>query len=432
MGRKRKEGRPGKLSALAFKRANKPGRYQDGGGLVLRVTDTGARSWLFRYELRGRERWMGLGSADTRTLAEARDLAREQRKLLADGVDPIDARERAEAAKRLEHARSITFNECAAAYIDAHKAGWRNAKHAAQWRATLDAYAAPTIGALPVADVDTGLVLKVLRPIWNEKPETATRVRGRLAAVLGWATAQGHRTGDNPARWRDHLAKLLPARTKVRRVVHHPALPYADVGAFLVELRKQGGTSARALEFLILTAARSGEVRGARWSELDPAPAPGADPAELRAQTWTVPPERIKAGKLHRVPLSPQAVAVLRRMLPLRDAKRGDWIFPGGKAGKPLSDAAMGAVLDRMGRSAIVPHGFRSTFRDWAAERTNFPRELAEAALAHQVGDETERAYQRGDLLEKRGRLMVAWAAYCDRAPAPAGTVVELQAAVRA
>jgi integrase len=352
---------------------------------------------------------MGLGALHTISLAQAREAAREARQLLREGIDPIEDRRAKEAARRLNAVETTTFRQAARSYMDAHEKGWRNAKHAAQWRSTLATYAYPTIGDLSVQAIDTGLVLKVLEPIWNEKPETAGRLRGRIEAVLDGAKARGHREGENPARWRGHLDKLLPARAKVRKVVHHPALPYDDLGAFMKGLRTQNGTAARGLEFLILTAARTGEVIGAKWDEVD-----------LGRHVWTVPADRMKAYKQHRVPLSPAAVAVLEAM---EDSKQSNFIFPGTRPGQPLSNLAFLKLLERMERGKLTVHGFRSTFRDWAAERTAYPRELAEMALAHAIADKVERAYRRGDLFERRARLMEDWAAHCAREGGPADVV---------
>jgi integrase len=294
----------------------------------------------------------------------------------------------------------MTFDACAAAYIDAHKSSWRNAKHRDQWPNTLNTYASPVFGSLPVQAVDVGLVMKALEPIWKIKSETASRLRGRIEAVLDWATVRGYRKGDNPARWRGHLDKLLPARSKVQKVEHHSALPYGGLADFVAVLRGQDGIAARALEFLILTATRTGEVIGARWDEVD-----------LGEKIWVVPAARMKAGREHRVPLSAVAAAILEEMKKIRE---GEFVFPGGKKGRPLSNMAMLAVLKRIGRSDLTAHGFRSSFRDWAAERTNFPREVAEMALAHTVGDKVEAAYRRGDLFQKRRQMMDGWARFCE------------------
>jgi integrase len=344
-------------------------------------------------------REMGLGPVHAIPLAEARKRAAECRRMRIDGIDPIEARSAERSGKKLETARAMTFDACAAAYIDAHKSAWRNAKHRDQWRNTLSSYASPIFGALPVQAVDVGLVMKALEPIWNSKPETASRLRGRIEAVLDWASVRGYRKGENPARWRGHLDKLLPARSKVRQVEHHAALPYADMPDFMLGLRGQEGIAARALEFLILTAARTGEVIAAQWGEFD-----------FTKKVWIVPAVRMKARREHRVPLADPAVDLLKHLHEIRES---DFILPGGKKGQPLSNMAMLALLKRMGRGELTAHGFRSSFRDWAAERTSFPREVAEMALAHTVGDKVEAAYRRGDLFAKRRQLMEAWARFC-------------------
>jgi len=319
--------------------------------------------------------------------------------------------------ERLEAAKAITFKQCAESYIKTHRAGWRNRKHAAQWEATLATYAEPIIGALPVQAVDTALVMKVLEqevrdaldkptaPLWTARPETASRLRGRMESILDWAKVRGHREGENPARWRGHLDKLLPARAKVRKVEHHAALPYDKLPDFTTVLRAQEGIAARALEFAILTAARTGEVIGARWGEID-----------IGEKLWTAPAMRMKAGKEHRLPLSARAVAILKEMKPLCQDGQNEadaFVFPGGKHGKPLSNMAFLMLLRRMKHDDLTAHGFRSTFRDWAAERTNFPSEVAEMALAHAVGDKVEAAYRRGDMFKRRRRMMTAWATFC-------------------
>jgi len=389
-----------KLTAVKVAKLNKTGRYGDGGGLWLQVSKWGTKAWQFRYMLHDRARQMGLGSIHTLSLAEAREKAREARALLLDGIDPIDARQGQRQQARAEAAKRITFREAAERYIAAHRAGWKNEKHGEQWTRTLATYAFPVIGNLAVADIDTSHVIKVLEPIWTKKTETASRVRGRMEAVLDWAKARHFRQGDNPARWRGHLDKLLPAKSKVRKVKHHGAMPYAEVPAFMADLRKQDSVSARALEFTILTAARTGETIGARWSEFD-----------LKAELWTVPADRIKAGRDHRVPLSDRCLEIIADM-PREDDGDGP-VFPGVRPGKGLSNMAMLELLRGMTDNGYTVHGFRSSFRDWCAEQTNYPREVAEAALAHIVGDQTEAAYRRGDALEKRRRLMAAWAGYC-------------------
>jgi len=349
--------------------------------------------------LDGRAREMGLGSYYDLTLAEARERARGLRKLVKEHrIDPIDDRRARRSAERIERAKVMTFRQCAEAYVAAHEAGWRNRKHAAQWPSTLSAFVYPHFGALPVQTVDTALVMKALEPIWLKKPETAGRVRGRIESVLDWAAARGYRGGENPARWRGHLENLLPKRSKVRQVEHHAALPYTELGAFMAELRQQTGVGAAALEFAILTATRTGEVLGARWGEIN-----------MAEQVWTIPAGRMKAAREHRVPLSDQVLRILERK---RQVPQGDYVFLGARAGRPLSNMAMTMTMRRMGRGDLTTHGFRSTFRDWAAERTNFSREVAEMALAHTVSDKVEAAYRRGDLFEKRRQLMAAWARY--------------------
>jgi integrase len=405
-----------RLNTAKLRTLTKPGTYGDGAGLYLQVRGPSQRSWVFRFKIGGQGHLMGLGAHPEVGLAEARDAATAARRAVRGGVNPIDQRkaERADVAAR---AGLNTFSEVAQAYIQSHGDGWRNAKHRAQWVNTLETYAAPIIGKLPVAQVDVGAVMRVLEPIWREKPETASRLRGRIEATLDYAAARGWRTGDNPARWRGHIQNLLPARAKLARVAHHPALPWREMGAFMAMLRDQDGAAALALEFVILTAARTSEVLGARWCEMD-----------IHAGVWSVPGERMKAGREHRVPLSPAALNVLGRaakLLATRD--KGDaFVFPGRSAGKGLSSMALLMLLRRSERGDLTSHGFRSSFRDWCAEATNYPRELAEAALAHVIRDKTEAAYQRGDLLEKRRRLMEDWAGFCARPAVPAGKVVAL------
>ena len=416
-----------------------PGRYGDGGGLYLLVKPPsakqaeigekdGGRFWLFRYRLTEKMREMGLGTAEGKgavTLKDARAKAAELSALVKSGVDPLVQREAEAAAEKAAaqaaQSRAKTFRDVAALYIAAHEAGWRNAKHRAQWASTLESYAYPHMGDLPVGDVETAHVMAALEPIWRTKPETATRLRGRIEAVVDYAKARGWRTGENPARWRGHVANMLPNRTKVQKVQHHAALPWRDISGFMDTLRGEGGLAARALELTILTAARSGEVLNARWSEFD-----------LSESVWTIPGNRMKAGHDHRVPLSEAALAALRTLLPLRDAKLGDWVFPGARLQRPLSNMAMEMLLRRMQRNDLTVHGFRSTFRDWTAEATAYSREVAEAALAHTVADKVEAAYRRGDLFEKRRRLMQDWAAFCDRPPADRNENVVASTSTRA
>lgn len=407
----------GKLTALKVDKARKAGLYGDGGGLYMRITPKGTKNWVYRFMLHGKARWMGMGALHTITLAEARTRVAEHRKQRFDGIDPIAARRAERQQASLDAASAITFKDCAARYIAAHKAGWRSEKHAAQWEATLATYAEPIIGSLSVQAIDTGLILRVLEPIWTAKPETASRLRGRIEAVLDWAKARGYRQGENPARWRGHLDYTLPATSKVRRVRHHAALPYEEIGDFVVALREQEGTAARALELAILTAARTGEVIGATWGEFD-----------LANKTWTVLGSRMKSGREHRVPLSDAALKVVKAMAPTGAEKTPDGVvFEGGKRGRPLSNMSLLMLLRRMKRDNLTAHGFRSSFRDWAAERTNFPSEVAEMALAHAIGDKVEAAYRRGDLFEKRRQLMEAWASCCARPTEPGGSVVQLR-----
>lgn len=387
------------LSALEVRNLSEPGTHFVGGvaGLVLKVKDTGAKSWVLRAIVGSKRRDYGLGGFPDVTLAAAREAARAARAKIKSGIDPIDEARQARSALKATQAAAITFQKAAEAYINAHKDGWRNEKHTKQWTATLTTYTYPAIGNLLVQDIGLPQVLAVLEPIWKTKTETASRLRGRIEQVLDWATARGYRNGLNPARWRGHLDKLLPKPSKVARVEHHDALPTSEVGTFMAALRKQEGIGAKALELVILTAARSGEVRGARWSEVD-----------LDNGLWVVPGHRMKAGKEHRVPLSDAAITLLRSIP--RHAET-DLIFVGAKGGQ-LSDMTLSAVIRRM-KAPCVPHGFRSTFRDWAAECTNYPSEMAEMALAHTISDKVEAAYRRGDLFEKRRKMMADWASLC-------------------
>jgi integrase len=389
--------------------------YADGGGLYLRVshpvkkagTKGGTRSWMLRYTLHGRQRYLGLGAYPDFSLADARARARDARKLLADGIDPIAEKAKKRAAALAEAARRITFREAAEAYIADKRSGWRSGKHSDQWGNTLRDYAFPIIGNLPVGEIDTGLVTKILRPIWKTKNTTASRLRGRIESVLAWSIAQGHRSGPNPAAWRGHLSEILPRPSDVHDTRHHAALDYVEVAKFVTDVRNQGGIGSRALELTILTATRTGEAIGARWSEID-----------LAAKLWTIPPERLKTGKKvkkpHRVPLSPPAVALLQG---LRNFAPEDavFVFPGLKPGAPLSNGALLMLLERMGRGDITTHGFRASFRNWAGAQTSFPREVVETCLGHLVGDATERAYWRDDMLDRRRKVMDAWGAFCDR-----------------
>ncbi len=387
------------LSAIEVGRLTTPGYHRVGGvtGLILQVVETGARSWILSVTVGGKRREIGLGGYPTVTLAGAKEAARIARIKIKDGIDPVqDARARRSelAAAR---AAAMPFREAAAAYIAAHETGWKNAKHAAQWGATLETYAFPIIGKIVVADIETSHVMRVLEPIWTTKTETASRLRGRIESILGWATVRGYRKGDNPARWRGHLDTLLPARGKVQKVEHHAALSYKELSGFILALQKQAGMGARCLEFVILTAARSGEARGATWAEID-----------LDAAVWTIPATRMKAEKEHRIPLSDSALAILTALPRMAGT---DLVFPNTK-NAPLSDMTLTAVLRRMAVD-VTAHGFRSTFRDWAGETTAYPREVIEHALAHQLKDKAEAAYARGSLFDKRRRLMGDWAKFC-------------------
>lgn len=385
-----------RLTDLKVKALKDEGLHPDGDGLYLRVTETGTKSWVFRFKFGGKLRGMGLGKYPNVPLSAARELAAKNYVLVKSGVDPIAQRKQLEApaAKHI-----VTFAEAAERYIAAHQKSWRNPKHRQQWANTLAEYAGPVIGAKDVAEVNTDDILRILEPIWTEKAETATRVRGRMENVLDWAKVRELRSGENPARWRGHLSHLLPARNKAKTVRHHPALPWREIPEFMAKLRANACLSARALEFTILTVARTGESIDAQWPEVD-----------IRERVWTVPKERMKAGREHRVPLTDAAANILAE-LPHRVGN--PHLFPGGQF-RPLSKWAMLELVRGM-RPGLTVHGFRSTFRDWAAEMTAFPRELAEATLAHITGSATERAYQRGDLFEKRRKLMQAWAEFCAR-----------------
>jgi len=402
-----------KLGALEVSRLTKPGTHAVGEvpGLILQVLPSGARTWVLRRLVGKHRRELGLGGYPAVTLAAARERARALRAEIAAGVDPIEQRRAARSALLATQAAAVTFKDCAERYIKAHEAGWRNAKHAQQWTNTLTQHAYPVMGALLVRDVELSHVMRVLEPIWGTTNETAVRLRGRVELVLDWATVRGFREGTNPARWRGHLDKLLPKPSKVNNREHFAALPLADMGAFMLKLRAAEGMGARALEFAILTAARSGEVRGARMVEID-----------REAKVWIVPGARMKAGKDHRVPLTDAALQVLDAVATMPRVGDPDLIFQAPRGGL-LSDMTLTAVLRRLEVPA-VPHGFRSTFRDWVAECTAYPNEAAELALAHTVGDKVEAAYRRGDMFDKRRRMMADWAAYV--ATVPAGNVVAM------
>ena len=385
-------------------------------GLHLQVRVEG-QAWLYRYQAgmtaagKPWRRDMGLGSYPDIGLADAREIVRGIRRAQRDGADPLDQR-RAQSP-RMRPVAAMTFDEAAKHLIRVKAPEWTNPKHAAQWRSTLDAYASPAIGHMPIDKIELRHVVDVLTPLWSTKTATATRLRSRIEAVLSWATASGHRSGDNPARWRGNLdAGILPIPGKIRKVKHHTALPIDALPGFVVDLRQRDGIAAKALEFLILTAARSGEVRGATWDEID-----------MDAKTWTIPGERMKAKKAHSVPLSPRALALLKAQ---PHTAGTDLVFP-SPTGKMLSDMTLSAVMRRMEVDA-VPHGFRSTFRDWASERTNYPRDVAEMALAHTIGDKVEAAYRRGDLMTKRTKMMAEWAKFIEAKPVT-GNVADIASA---
>lgn len=404
------------LGPLDVKRLVEPGLHAVGGvaGLHLQILPSGGRSWVLRIVIGGKRREVGLGGFPDVPLALAREKAREVREAVQQGRDPIAERAAARSALAAQRGAEITFDECAEKFISAKSAEWKNAKHVAQWSATLTTYASPVVGTMQVRDIELSHVVKILEKddFWTTKTETASRVRGRIEAVLDWATVRGYRKGENPARWKGHLDKVLAAPKKVQKVEHHAALPVDEIGAFMRDLREREGIAARALEVLILTAARSGEVRGMAWGEIN-----------LDEAVWIVPAERMKAKREHRVPLSSRVIEVLRSM----PVVAGGLVFPGMREGSPLSDMTVTAVLKRMGRADLTAHGFRSSFRDWAAERTNYPREVAEMALAHTIENKVEAAYRRGDLFEKRRRMMEDWSRFCDTVQT-AGAVVPIRA----
>ncbi|MEP6874047.1 MAG: integrase arm-type DNA-binding domain-containing protein [Burkholderiales bacterium] len=410
------------LSALAVSRLKRPGLHFVGGvkGLAMQITPNGARSWVLRIAVGGKRREMGLGGFPSVGLAAAREEARARRKLVADGIDPV-AVARANAARlTADRKTALAFDDACTQFIESQSAEWKSVKHGAQWAATLKTYASPFMGKLLVRDIHKEHVLAALKPIWTTKTETATRVRGRIEQVIAWSDKQTDLERLNPARWKGHLELLLPKPSKVQVVEHHKALPIGAAGAFMTELRKHEGNGAKALEFTILCASRSGEVRGASWSEID-----------LDAGVWTIPGLRMKMGKLHKVPLSAPAVKLLRAQLAAQKFEPPtELVFPSAN-GKPLSDMAMTAVVRRMGADC-VPHGFRSTFRDWCAERTSYPSEMCEIALAHAVGDKVMQAYLRSDMLEKRRRLMSDWAAFLAKPEVKTATVTPIGKARKA
>ena len=409
-----------RLSAIEVSKLSKPGYHADGAGLYLQVSPSLSKSWIFRYRFDGRQKEMGLGAISALTLAQAREAAAACRTGLAAKVrvDPIQARleARREADALRAKQRTIpTFDECAVAYVNAHRPEWKSTKHAQQWATTLQAYASPHFGRMKVSEIGKDEILSALNPIWLTKMETASRLRGRVEKILDYAIANNYRSAPNPATWAKNLALDLASPEKAQKVVHFAALPWREIGDFMVDLRKRDGVAARAVEFAILTAARSGEVRLATWAEID-----------LQSRTWTIPGSRMKAGIQHQVPLSDAAMQLLRQMPRIEGC---DWIFPGAKS-KALSDMSLSAVLRRMGRSETV-HGYRSSFRDWAAESaaSSFGRQAAEHALAHKLPDKVEAAYQRSDLFEKRIGLMQAWSDYCATTSATTATVTPIRSA---
>lgn len=398
MPRKAKE-----LSALSVKRLTAPGLHAVGGiaGLHLQVTASGARTWILRVVIAGKRHDIGLGGYPDVSLAEARERAKQYRQEIAEGRNPLQAKREKQSILRAATAAEITFEQAAKQYMNDKGREWKNPRHADQWKTSLEQYAYPVIGKLQVRDIQLSHVMKILEPIWEKKTETAARLRGRIENVLAWATVRKYRTGENPARWKGHLDMILATPAKIKRVEHFKALPADKIPAFMQELDTREGTGAKALAFLILTAARSGEVRGATWDEID-----------LEKATWTIPGKRMKADKEHRVPLSPEAIQLLKGLPRFEGV---NYVFPAVRGGM-LSDMTLSALLRRM-KTAAVPHGFRSTFRDWVAEHTNYPNEVAEMALAHTIGNKVEAAYRRGDLLEKRKEMMNEWARFCFKTP---------------
>jgi integrase len=390
-----------RLSAVRVRTLKQPGYFNDGGNLYFRVAPGGTTGWIFRWSANGKTRDMGLGAYPQISLAAARKHAEECRALVQRGLDPIEQRRAQRGAQRVAEAKLLTFDDAVRLYIKDNESGWRSPKHRMQWGKTLADYASPVFGKLPVSAVDDGLVLRALKPIWNDKPDTASRVRGRIESVLNWARVHGYRTGENPARWKGHLDQVLPKKSEIRPAENFPAMHHRQVGAFMARLRERSDIAARCLEFLVLTAARSGEARGARFTEID-----------RDAAVWVIPPERHKTGKktrlAHRVPLSPRALAIVEEMR----ACGGQYVFP-GRSDRPLSTGALLMLLERMNRGDVTAHGFRATFRTWVSEETSFPTDVAEAALGHVNGTKVEQAYVRGTMFDKRRKLMEAWATYC-------------------
>lgn len=403
-----------RLSALKINKLNTAGYFVDGGGLVLQISKTGSKSWLFKFDYQGKRHEMGLGSLATVNLKDAREKARLCRLKLLDGINPLLEKKQAFRSIAQQSARMLTFEECANSYIKAHESSWKNPKHLQQWENTIKTYANPVIGKLNASDIDTSHIRKILDSIWKTKTETAVRLRGRIETILDWAKVAGYRDGENPARWNGHLDQMLPAPNKIKKVKHLPSLPWTEISNFMNTIREDKVQASKAVALAILTATRSNEIRFAKWSEFD-----------LEQSIWIIPAERMKAGKEHRIPLSKQVIALLNTL-----DKEGEFIFKGRKEGTPISDMTLTAVIRRMDQAikdsggaglvdangeTITMHGFRSTFRDWCAESSEFPREVAEHALAHKLPDKIEQAYQRGDMLQKRALLMQSWADFCDK-----------------
>jgi len=399
-----------KLNAKQVANLTEVGKYSDGDGLYLLITKHNSKSWLFRYQMNGKRREMGLGGYPKTTLAAARTKARDAQEQIGAGIDPLTAKQASKAAQRAAQVKQKTFKQCANDYIALNEASWRNPKHRQQWHNTLKTYAFPIIGDLNVADIETAHITDILEPIWQSKTETATRLRGRLQRVLDYAKAKGLRDRENPARWDGHLKMMLPAPTKLKNVQHHAAMPYQDVPAFMETLGTNKSISSLALQFIILTACRSGEALGATWDEID-----------LRAKTWTIPAQRMKAGQEHAVPLSDWAIEILKA-LPKID--NNPHLFAGNRHQRPISAAAVTQTLSKPTHKKATVHGFRSSFRDWAGEQTNFPRNDVERCLAHTVGDKVEAAYYRSNILEKRRKIMDTWAGYCSKPATESGSVV--------
>ncbi len=388
-----------KLTALEVKNQTVEGMYNDGGGLYLKVGPTGGQSWIYRYSLSGKKKKIGLGPYPAISLTEARTKAVEYFRLAHGGIDPQEHRKQLKQSQAAADAKSKTFGECTESYIASHMSGWKNKKTGPQWRSSLQTYAYPIIGKLSIQDVTTALVIEVLEPIWHTKNETASRVRGRIETIWNSAKTLGYVEGQNPAAWRGHLGNLLPSRTSVQKVRHHPALDYRKMGEFMAELRNRETHSAKGLEFLILTAARTSEVLEATWDEID-------------GDVWAIPAERMKMERPHRVPLSAQALSILKYMKPIRNS---EYIFPGIKKDRPMSNMTFLKLLERMGHGDLTAHGFRSSFRDWIGETTAYQNEVAELALAHVIANKAEASYRRDVMLDKRVRLMKDWADYCNR-----------------